>query len=128
MPYHVGLQTDTTARTSLSFMGMGTTLVVAVLWENRAYIAHAGDSRAYHLLTKHSNPEGEDTLLHRITNDHTMGDSLLLNGVRREQIPEKQFHTLTRSVGCGDAPQHSRTQSGRYTAALFRWADRHADG
>jgi protein phosphatase len=92
------------ARTNLLFMGMGTTLVVAVLRENTAYIAHAGDSRAYlfRKLTV-SLPEG-NSRLHRITNDHTMGDQLLANGIAREQIQEKQFHTLTQAVGIEDPP------------------------
>ncbi|MEI6214143.1 MAG: protein phosphatase 2C domain-containing protein [Desulfuromonadales bacterium] len=105
------------ARTSLSYMGMGTTLVVAVVREDTSYIAHAGDSRAYHFQTQpHPYPsppsfgsalvrlEKEGTYLQRLTNDHTMGDQLLANGVPREQIPERQFHTLTQSIGCGDAP------------------------
>lgn len=92
------------ARTSLSFMGMGTTLVVAVLREHTAYIAHAGDSRAYHYSPPPGPfPSGERVLRH-ITNDHTMGDQMLANGVPREQIQEKQFHTLTQSVGCGAPP------------------------
>jgi protein phosphatase len=40
------------ARTSLSFMGMGTTLVVAVVREGMVYIAHVGDSRGYHFHTQ----------------------------------------------------------------------------
>lgn len=40
----------------------------------------------------------------RITNDHTMGDQLLALGVPKEQIPEKKFHTLTQSIGCGETP------------------------
>jgi serine/threonine protein phosphatase PrpC len=91
-------------RTSLSLMGMGTTLVVAVVRDNRAYIAHAGDSRAY-LFSPHLRtiPEGVGRL-QCITNDHTMGDQLLANGIPREQILGKQFHTLTQAVGCGAPP------------------------
>jgi protein phosphatase len=33
-----------------------------------------------------------------------MGDQLLANGVPREQIQEKQFHTLIQAVGCGEPP------------------------
>jgi protein phosphatase len=108
---------STKARTSLSFMGMGTTLVVAVVRENTAYIAHAGDSRVYHYSAQPHPPpnpstslrtglplESGGTSLQRLTNDHTMGDQLLANGVPREQIQEKQFHTLTQAVGCGEPP------------------------
>jgi len=97
------------ARTSLTYMGMGTTLVVAVVRDNTAYIAHAGDSRAYHFKTQtHPHPgpplEREGTKLKQITNDHTMGDQLLALGIPREQIPEKKFHTLTQSIECGETP------------------------
>lgn len=95
------------ARSSLSYLGMGTTLVVAILRDNTAFIAHAGDSRAYHF--QYAPPrllEGEEICckLQQITNDHTMGDQLLALGVPREQIPEKKFHTLTQSIGCGETP------------------------
>lgn len=97
------------ARTSLAFMGMGTTLVMAVVRDHKAYIAHAGDSRCYLFQAEpHPHPypplEREGIKFQRITNDHTMGDQLLANGIRREQIAEKQFHTLTQAVGCGEPP------------------------
>jgi len=38
----------------------------------------------------------------RITNDHAVGDQLLALGISKEQIPEKKFHTLTQSIGCGE--------------------------
>ena len=78
-----------------SYMGMGTTLVVAIIRDNTAYIAHAGDSRAYHYSSPPDTLPSGDGFLRRITNDHTRGDQLLANGVPREQIQEKQFHTLT---------------------------------
>ena len=97
------------ARTSLALMGMGTTLVIAVVRGNTAYIAHAGDSRCYLFQAEphpHPDPplEREGIKFQRITNDHTMGDQLLAHGIRREQIAEKQFHTLTQAVGCGEPP------------------------
>lgn len=97
-------------------MGMGTTLVIAIVRENTAYIAHAGDSRAYLFqAVPHPPPslplERGGAKLYRITNDHTMGDQLLANGIPRDQIPEKQFHTLTQAVGCGEPQSRISTLS-----------------
>jgi protein phosphatase len=88
---------------------MGTTLVVAVLRENKAYIVHAGDSRCYLYQNElHPSPapplKSDWNKLKRLTNDHTVGDQRLASGVPIEQIPKKKFHTLTQSVGCGDPP------------------------
>lgn len=83
------------ARTDMSLMGMGTTLVAMVVRNNKAIICHVGDSRAYHYRGA----------LQQITRDHTMGDYLLDNKILpREQIPEKQWHTLTQAIGVGDPP------------------------
>jgi protein phosphatase len=46
----------------------------------------------------------DGTTFKRLTNDHTVGDQLLANGICISQIPKKKFHTLTKSVGCGDPP------------------------
>ena len=94
--YAVHLEISTKARTGLSFMGMGTTLVIVVVRESTAYVAHAGDSRCYHFSSSRH--------LKQITKDHTMGDQLLAHGIPREQISEKQFHNLTQAVGCGEPP------------------------
>ncbi len=99
----------TKAQTDSAMARMGTTLVVAVVQNNQAYIVNAGDSRCYLLQLDYClSPDpllGEErhkfTLL---THDHTVGDQLLANGVSLGEIPKKQFHTLTRSLGCGDPP------------------------
>jgi PPM family protein phosphatase len=100
---------STKALTSSSFMRMGTTLVVAVLRENNAYIVNAGDSRCYLFQTEphpHPDPllERKGNKIKRLTQDHTVGDQLLARGISIGQIPKKQFHTLTQSVGCGNPP------------------------
>lgn len=86
---------NTKARNDLSLMGMGTTLVEVIIRGNKAFICHAGDSRAYHY----------HDVLQRITRDHTVGDHMLENNILpRERIPEKQWHTLTKAVGFGNPP------------------------
>ena len=106
---------NTKAHTSMSFTKMGTTLVVAVLRDNKAYIAHAGDSRCYVFQNESQPPpeppllprrvlEWEGNTLKRLTHDHTVGEQQLASGVPFENIPKKKFHTLTQSVGCGDPP------------------------
>jgi len=50
--------------------GMGTTVCVLLLQENKAYIAHVGDSRIYLYL-------GKEKELHRITKDHSFVQTLV---------------------------------------------------
>jgi serine/threonine protein phosphatase PrpC len=100
---------NTKALANSSLTRMGTTLVLAVLRENMAYIVSAGDSRCY--LFQNEPPPHLDPLLDlegcklkRLTHDHTVGDQLLARGVSIGEIPKKQFHTLTQSIGCGNPP------------------------
>jgi serine/threonine protein phosphatase PrpC len=100
---------NTKALENSSLMRMGTTLVIVVLRENKAYIVNAGDSRCY-LFQNGSHPHLDPLLerngytLKRLTHDHTVGDLMLARGVSLGQIPKKQFHTLTQSIGCGNPP------------------------
>ncbi|RQW85539.1 MAG: serine/threonine-protein phosphatase [Geobacter sp.] len=106
---------NTKALTNSSFSKMGTTLVVAVLRDKVAYIAHAGDSRCY-LFQQDPQPltassfmpqseiNGYGNKLRQLTNDHTVGFQRLASGLSIEQIPKKNFHTLTQSIGCGNPP------------------------
>lgn len=100
---------NTKAAANSSFVRMGTTLVVAVIRENKAYIVNAGDSRCYLFQSGHHSRldpllEGKENKIKRLTHDHTVGDRLLASGISIGQIPKKQFHTLTQSVGCGNPP------------------------
>jgi len=74
------------------YKGMGTTLVGAVIREERAHIINVGDSRAYHI-------SGE-TLV-QITKDHSLVELMVARGdITRE---EAQTHTsrnlITRALG-----------------------------
>lgn len=73
-------------------VGMGTTLVAALLIEGKAYIANIGDSRAY-LFRSHT--------LTKITRDHTWkADQLMLDSISEEEIYESPFQNMvTRSLG-----------------------------
>jgi serine/threonine protein phosphatase PrpC len=97
------------ALTNQSFMRMGTTLVAAIVRENRAYIVNAGDSRCYLFQSgphSHTDPifKREVNKIKQLTLDHTVGEQLLASGISIGQIPKKQFNTLTQSVGCGNPP------------------------
>lgn len=106
----------TKAQSCATLNRMGTTLVVAVLREDKAYIVNAGDSRCYLFQNgspsphnpfygvQDSSPLTEVTKFKRLTNDHTVGDQLLASGICISEIPKRKFHTLTKSVGCGDPP------------------------
>lgn len=80
------------AETNHELKGMGTTVVCAIVRNNQAYIAHAGDSRAYVLRN------GEIT---QVTTDHSMVQDLLSRGKitseEAEHHPNKNI--ITRAVG-----------------------------
>lgn len=72
--------------------GMGTTVVACVLSDNEAYIAHAGDSRAY-ILRKNA--------LEQLTRDHSMVQDLVETG--KITADEAKIHPrkniITRALG-----------------------------
>lgn len=99
----------TKARTDPDLAKMGTTLVSVVVRDDRAYIVNAGDSRCY--LFQREFYLRPDPLLdrgrhkfRRLTHDHTVGQQMLASGVPLGDIPRKQFHALTRSLGCANPP------------------------
>jgi serine/threonine protein phosphatase PrpC len=65
--------------------GMGTTACVLLIQDNRAWIAHAGDSRIYLYL-------GNERQLHRITKDHSFVQTLVDMGEIRDDEAEHHPH------------------------------------
>lgn len=75
-----------------SFEGMGTTLVVAVVYKNQAIIANVGDSRCYLL-----NEEN----FRKITKDHSVVEELLYANIitKEEAKHHPRRNQITRAMG-----------------------------
>ena len=72
--------------------GMGATLVAACIYENEAYVANVGDSRAYAF---------RDHALMQITKDHSVVEEMVANGsiTREEARVHPQKNIITRAIG-----------------------------
>ena len=76
------------------YFGMGTTLVAAVLLEEKAFIANVGDSRAYHIR------QGE---INQISRDHSWAaEQRRVKGLSEQDILSSPYkNMITRSLGFG---------------------------
>jgi len=81
-----------TAQNDPGLLGMGTTLVIAWLYDNRMSVAHIGDSRLYRL---------RDKSFQQLTRDHTLLQEQLDNGMITPQEAHLfvQRSLLTRALG-----------------------------
>lgn len=72
--------------------GMGTTIAMAVVWEDYAYIAHVGDSRVYLV---------DDDKLYQVTRDHTLVNQLIEMGAidEEEAKTHAKRHFLLQAIG-----------------------------
>ena len=80
------------------YRGMGTTVVVALFYDNRFTVAHVGDSRLYRL---------RDMELEQITRDHSLMQELIDRGF---YTPEQARNSLnknlvTRAIGIDESVQ-----------------------
>lgn len=84
------------ATSEASYNGMGTTVVVCVVRDGRATIAHIGDSRAY-LVRKRN--------LKQLTTDHSLVQELLSKGriTEAEAVDHPRKNILTRALGTDPA-------------------------
>jgi len=80
------------ARTVPGRKGMGTTLSVLILLQDKAYTVHVGDSRIYRL---------RSAGLQMLTEDHTWADEAVRRGLITSQEAETHpyRHVLTRAIG-----------------------------
>ncbi len=86
------------AQGSTSHAGMGTTMVVTALIDNKAYIASVGDSRAYVV---------HQGVLSQITQDHSfVGEQIRAGILTKEQARvHPQRNVITRALGSQSAVQ-----------------------
>ena len=92
------------ASTSPELTGMGSTLVMALVSGYAAYVAHAGDSRAYLL---------RDDRLRRLTEDHSFAAALIDGGVLdpEEAVRHPFAQSLTQAIGMpGTRPEVRRVE------------------
>ena len=73
--------------------GMGTTLEVCLIYNNKAYIGHIGDSRIYRI---------RNGLIRRLTKDHSYVQKLIEDGkiTRQEANTHPKKNMLTKALGC----------------------------
>lgn len=73
--------------------GMGTTLEVCLIYNNRAYIGHIGDSRIYRI---------RNEFMRKLTEDHSYVQKLLKEGTITEFEAEhhQKKNILMKAVGC----------------------------
>lgn len=88
---------------SQGLSGMGTTLVAAMLSNDRIYLGHIGDSRGYLF---------HDGVLRQLTDDHTYVNELFKTGkiTAEEMIFHPQRNIVTRAVGTDKSVQADLSQ------------------
>ena len=75
------------------YSGMGTTIVVAIVYKGKVFIGHVGDSRIYRI-RKH--------IIRQLTKDHSYVQILVQNGTitREEAENHPQKNMLVKALGC----------------------------
>ena len=73
---------------------MGTTLDICLVFQNKAFISHIGDSRIYRL---------RKNIIRQLTKDHSYVENLVQDGTitRQESFNHPQKNMLTKALRCG---------------------------
>lgn len=81
------------AKESEELKSMGTTLEVCLIYNNRAYIGHIGDSRIYRV---------RDKFIRKLTTDHSYVETLVKDGTitKEEAKHHPKKNMLMKALGC----------------------------
>ena len=72
---------------------MGTTMEICLIYEERAYIGHIGDSRIYRI---------RQDIMRKLSEDHSYVQDLVKNGTisKEEAVTHPKKNMLTKALGC----------------------------
>ncbi len=81
------------AKEDKELTGMGTTLEICLVYSNRVYIGHVGDSRIYRI---------RKNFIRKLTTDHSYVESLVKDGTitREEAVKHPKKNMLMKALGC----------------------------
>ena len=81
------------SRENKEYEGMGTTLEVCLIYNNKAYIGHIGDSRIYRI---------RKTFIRKLTTDHSYVQKLVKDGTitKEEAEVHPKKNMLMKALGC----------------------------
>ncbi len=81
------------SKTDPELEGMGTTFEVCLIYNNKAYICHIGDSRIYRI---------RKDFTRKLTNDHSYVEKLVREGTisKEEAVHHPQKNMLMKALGC----------------------------
>ena len=89
------LEIYNTSKENEAYFGMGTTLIIAIVFNKKIIIGHVGDSRAYVL---------RNNEMVQLTIDHSFIEELIKNGsiTREEAENHPKKNVITRALGCSE--------------------------
>lgn len=81
------------SKEDIQLEGMGTTLEVCLIYNNKAYIGHVGDSRIYRI---------RKNIMRKLTKDHSYVEELIKEGTitREESYTHPKKNMLMKALGC----------------------------
>jgi len=77
------------------FKNMGTTIAVVLIYNNRVFIGHVGDSRIYRI---------RKNIIRQLTKDHSFVEKLVMEGTitRKESYNHPKKNVLIKAIGAGE--------------------------